>query len=167
MKPQGIAMGMNSKIRFAGWALCALAGFAASGAAFAQVKVNNVVFQEVAVRAADGSTSTELKPVTRVAPGGVVVYEITYRNGGQQTVNDFAINNPLPSELEYLGASVEPSVVSVDGGKTFAPLSDLTVAGENGNPRPARAGDVTNLRWTLASVNPGASGKVTFRARVR
>jgi hypothetical protein len=28
-------------------------------------------------------------------------------------------------------------------------------------------GDVTNLRWVVAQLAPGAKGKVTFRAKVK
>ena len=154
-----------------GWALVVLLGIGGLGAAQAQdskgVAVTNAVLQEVVVANPDGTTATKLEPATRVAPGGVVVYEISYLNGGSQAANDVAIDNPLPKELRYLDASVEPSAVSVDGGKRFAPLAELTVSGADGAPRPAQAADVTNLRWTIASIAPKGSGKVSFRAQVK
>ena len=84
-----------------------------------------------------------------------------------QPATDVAINNPVARELVFLDASVAPSAVSVDGGKRYAPLSELTVTGADGKPRPAQPADVTHLRWTIASVAPDASGKVSFRARVK
>jgi uncharacterized repeat protein (TIGR01451 family) len=154
-----------------GWALGVLLGLGGLGVAHAQdstpVTVTSAVFQEVVVASADGTTSTKLEPATRVAPGGVVVYEISYHNGGSQAASDVAINNPLPQELRYLDASVEPSAVSVDGGKHFAPLAQLTIAGADGATRPAQPADVTNLRWMIASVAPEGSGKVSFRAQVK
>lgn len=164
-------MGMNSKIRLAGWTLCVLAGIAVSGVALAQaagaVKVTNAVFQEVEVKAPDGKTVKKLVPATRATPGDEVVYEIGYRNDGADTATDLAIDNPLPREVTYISASKDPTVVSVDGGKKFGPLSQLTVTSPDGKTRPARASDITNLRWIVATLPGGASGKVTFRAAVK
>ncbi|HEY0310243.1 MAG TPA: hypothetical protein VGC43_03830 [Luteimonas sp.] len=153
-----------------GWAFGALLAFGVFGAAHAQaspIEVSSVAYQEVEVVAADGTRSIKLEPAARIAPGGVVVYEITYHNEAAQPATDVAINNPVARELVYLDASVAPSAVSVDGGKRFAPLSELTVTGADGKPRPAQPADVTHLRWTIASVAPDAGGKVSFRARVK
>ena len=164
-------MGMNSRIRLVGWALCVLAGISVSGFAFAQaagaVKITNAVFQEVQVKGPDGKITTKLVPATKAAPGDEVVYEIGYRNDGANTATELAINNPLPREVTFVSASKDPTVVSVDGGKTFGLLAQLTVPGPNGRPRQARASDITNLRWVLPTLPGGASGKLTFRATVK
>ena len=157
-------------IRSARWAI-ALAALLCMGAAQSQsggpLQISNAVYQEVEVQAADGTTSKKLVPAARVVPGGEVVYEISYANTGDQAASDIAINNPLPAEVAFVDAATEPSVVSVDGGATFGQLDQLTVADADGNVRAAQASDVTNLRWVIASLAPGASGKVTFRARVK
>jgi uncharacterized repeat protein (TIGR01451 family) len=164
-------MGMHSKIRFAGWALCVLAGVFACGAAFAQaaapITVSNAVYQEVDVKAPDGKVTKKRVPAVKVVPGGEVVYQISYRNNGNQPATDVAINNPLPKELVFLGAQDDPSAVSVDGGQTYGKLADLTVIDAQGQVRAAQPSDVTNLRWIVTSLAPGAGGTVTYRARVK
>jgi len=155
-----------SGIRLLGFAL----GLAVSGVVFAQdaspIQITNAVFQEVEVKAADGTVDKKLVPATAVVPGGEVVYEITYQNSGSDTATDVVINNPLPEELSYVGSSVRVDAFSVDGGKTFGKLADLKVETADG-PRAAEAADVTNLRWIVDSLAPGAKGVVGFRARVK
>ena len=46
-------------------------------------------------------------------------------------------------------------------------LAELTVAGPDGEPRPAQPSDVTHLRWVLPALPAGGEGAVSFRARVR
>lgn len=155
-----------SGIRLLGFAL----GLAVSGVVFAQdaspIQITSAVFQEVEVKAADGAVSKKLVPATAVVPGGEVVYEITYQNSGDDTATDVVIDNPLPEELSYVGSSVPVDAFSIDGGKTFGNLADLKVEGADG-PRAAEAADVTNLRWIVDSLAPGAKGMVGFRAKVK
>ena len=164
-------MGMNSKIRFAGWALCALAGVSAFGAnaqaAASPLHFTNAVYKEVEVKAADGKVSKKLVPAARAVPGDEVIYEIAYTNNGNETATDVAIDNPLPKEVAFVSAATAPTAVSVDGGKKFGQLAQLSVVGKDGATRPARADDVTNLRWVVPSLAGGASGKVAFRAKVK
>jgi uncharacterized repeat protein (TIGR01451 family) len=150
--------------------LCLIAGLAAFGSAFAQdggVVITNAVYQQVEVKAADGTVHKELAPVSRVVPGDEVIYELSYRNNGSQPATGVQINNPVSPELVFVQASVPPTMVSVDGGKTFGVLSELKVNGDDGVERPAQASDITNVRWILSTLEPGASGKVVYRARVR
>ncbi len=44
--------------------------------------------------------------------------------------------------------------VSVDGGAHWGRLGELTVAGDDGNQRPAGIDDVTHMRWVFARVAP-------------
>jgi uncharacterized repeat protein (TIGR01451 family) len=164
-------MGMNSKIRLAGWALCVLAGvsaFGASAQSASPIKVTNSVFQEVDVKAPDGKVSTKLVPAAKVVPGAEVQYSIEYTNTGKQAATDLAIDNPVPAQLVFMGADKTPTTqVSVDGGNHYGELGELTVRGADGKQREAQLSDVTNLRWIVSSLAPGASGKVWYRARVK
>ena len=58
-------------------------------------------------------------------------------------------------------------IVSVDGGKSFGTLSQLSVMAEDGGSRPADQADVTHVRWTLPSVAPGESGRLEYPAIIR
>jgi uncharacterized repeat protein (TIGR01451 family) len=164
-------MSSYDTIRKLGWALCVLAGLSAFGTSSAQASgalaIQNAVYQEIEVKAPDGKVTKKMVPAGKVVPGGEVVYEITYRNTGKDVATDIAINNPLAKEVTYVGASTAPTAVSVDGGAHFGALADLSVTGADGKPRKAQPADVTHLRWVVATLAPGASGKVEFRARVK
>jgi uncharacterized repeat protein (TIGR01451 family) len=170
--PQGIPVSKNNKVKGFGWTLGVLVGACLAGHAFAQaaspVHLTNAVYQEIDVKAKDGKVTRKLVPAARVVPGSEVVYEIAYSNDGTQNATGVTINNPVPKGLELVGEGVTPATsVSVDGGVTYGKLADLFVLDAKGEPRPARTADVTNLRWDLAQLAPGAKGKVTFRARVK
>jgi uncharacterized repeat protein (TIGR01451 family) len=164
-------MNTTGRFRKLGPALCLIAGLAAFGSGFAQdrgaLEVTNSVFQEVQVTAPDGTVATKLVPALKAVPGDEVVYEISYRNTGSDVATDIAIDNPLPQALTFVEAATAPTAVSVDGGKRFGNLADLTVTGADGEARVAQPSDITNLRWVVSRLAPGATGKVTFRARVK
>jgi uncharacterized repeat protein (TIGR01451 family) len=133
------------------------------------LELRNAVFQELDVKAADGTTHKERVPAAKVVPGTEVIYVITYHNVGKQPAADVVITNPIPDELAYRpeagpGPNAAPEV-SVDSGKTWGALASLTVKGPDGKPRPAQGGDVTHVRWKLAKpIKAGEEGSVSYRA---
>lgn len=117
--------------------------------------------------AADGSTTRVYSDPDRVIPGDHLLFLTDYRNSGSEAVANFVITNPLPAAVK-LSEDADPSLtVSVDGGASWGPLSQLTVALDDGSTRPAVHGDVTHIRWTLAEVAPGVSGTVEYPATIR
>ncbi len=165
-------MSKITKIHGFGWALGVLVGVCVAGHALAQaaspVTITNAVYQETDVKAPDGKVTRKLMPAAKVVPGSEVVYEIGYSNNGTQSATGVTINNPVPNGLELVSEGDTPATsVSVDGGVTYGKLAELFVLGKDGEPRPARMGDVTDLRWVVAQLAPGAKGKVTFRAKVK
>lgn len=165
-------MSKNSKVKSFGWTLGVLVAVCVAGHAFAQaaspVRLTNAVYQEVDVKAKDGKVTRKLVPAAKVVPGSEVVYEIAYSNNGTQSATGVTINNPVPKGLELVSEGETPTTaVSVDGGVTYGKLAELFVLDKGGEPRPARIADVTNLRWVVAQLAPGAKGKVTFRAKVK
>lgn len=115
----------------------------------------------------NGATRTELLPPDVVVPGDKLLFTTTYRNGGTEPVENFVATNPVPAAVA-VHASADPAlVVSVDGGTTWGVLADLTTTGEDGSSRPARHDDITHIRWTLARVEPGASGELQYPAIIR
>ena len=133
------------------------------------LELRNAVFQDVDVKAADGTTHKERVPAAQVVPGTEVIYVITYQNVGKEPASDVVITNPIPTELAYRpepqpGPSAAPEV-SVDAGKSWGALAKLVVTGDDGKPRPAQGGDVTHVRWKLrAPVKAGEQGSVSYRA---
>ena len=161
----------TSGTRLLGFALAILASHSMAGAAHAQaaspIRITNSAYQEVVVKADDGSVSKKLVPAARVVPGDDVVYELSYANHGDASASNVRLDNPVPKELVFVDAPIPPAVVSVDDGKHFAALDELTIPLADGTSRPAQPADITNLRWIVATLAPGASGKVVYRARVR
>jgi len=141
-----------------------------SARAASELRLTNAVFQEIEVKGDDGKIERKTIPAARVVPGTEVFYVISYQNAGDKAAEKIAITNPVPKELEYI-AAIGPSIaeeVSVDAGKNYGALTNLSVALPDGNTRPAKASDVTHVRWKLASaLKPGDEGKVSFRARLK
>lgn len=150
-------------------AACLLLAVAPAIAAQDTLELRNAVFQDVEVKADDGTTRKERVPAAQVVPGTEVIYVITYHNVGKQPASDVVITNPIPTELAYRpepepGPSSAPEV-SVDAGKSWGALAKLVVTGDDGKPRPAQGGDVTHVRWKLrAPVKAGEQGSVSYRA---
>lgn len=112
------------------------------------------------VEQAQPGRSLRLTPVPRRLRSGdriVVVVAVPAGVGAR-------LIQPMPHALRFTGALREPLAVSVDGGLTFGTLAALTVADVRGGERPARADDVTHLRWSLTGTKPT---RLSFRAVVR
>ena len=115
---------------------------------------------------ANGVEQTELVAPEVIVPGDRLIFGTDYANGGDQVVNDFVVTNPLPAAVR-LAEDADPSLtVSVDGGASWGQLADLMVTDEQGT-RAASHADVTHVRWTLATVDPGASGRLEYPAIIR
>lgn len=113
----------------------------------------------------NGATRTVYEQPGQVVPGDRLVFSTSYQNTSGAVVEDFVVTNPLPAPV----ALTEDGDfdVSVDGGKSFGRLATLSVTLEDGANRPAELADVTHVRWTLARLEPGASGSVTYFAVIR
>ena len=140
------------------------AGLTAPAAAQAAVALKGDV-KVVRQVTENGRTTEKLEDPTQVLPGDRLVFTTRYTNGGDKPVDDFVVTNPLPAPVKL--AKVDSFEVSVDGGKTFGALAALKATGADGKPRAAELGDVTHVRWRVASIAPGASGEVKYFAEVR
>ena len=150
----------------------------------ADVKIDSTIMVERIETTASGETVTKLlDPATvKVIPGDKLLFVNAYRNTGQNAVTGFVVNNPVHAAVALTEVVEDWALVSVDGGKNFGKLSELTVtetvatgteeSGETAAPvqtsRPAVASDVTHIRWVLTSpIAPGASGELRFRGIVK
>lgn len=147
--------------------LAPLAAFAANDIRFtstAEVEVQQVN--------AKGEKVLVRQPAQLLKPGEIAIYTNSFTNGGKQQAEKVVINNPVPANTEFLAGSATEAgfnlVFSVDKGKTFGKPSELTLPDGKGGQRPAEPKEYTNLRWTMqAPLQPGATGVVEFRVRVR
>ena len=102
-----------------------------------------------------------------VVPGNRLLFSTSYRNESATPVQNFVVTNPVPTGIAVAAQDAASLTVSVDGGKTWGKLAALSVKDARGVARPAQAGDVTHVRWTVASIAPGASGSVAYHAIVK
>jgi uncharacterized repeat protein (TIGR01451 family) len=148
----------------------ALALFAGTGRAGARegVTLRTIAQTEVTVVNEWGEKETRLTDAARVTPGTEVIYTIQWKNDGKAPAENVVITNPVPQAMVCRaidGAAEARVTVSIDGGKTFAPLAGLVVALPNGTTRPATPADCTHVRWSFPRpVAPGMLGEVRFRA---
>jgi len=142
-----------------------------AGAALAQpqaVSLETRIFVETFATAPDGAVERQLKPAEVVVPGDRLVYVLRYRNNGTRPASEFVVTNPLPATVEFAGDESPGAEMSVDGGKAYGPLTQLTVSEPGGATRAARRPDVTHIRWRIpGAVAPKAGGEVMFKARLK
>lgn len=139
----------------------------------ADVKIDSKIMVERIETQESGETITTLvDPASvKVVPGDKLLFINTYRNTGQSAVTGFVVNNPVHAAVALIEVAEDWALVSVDGGRNFGKLAELSVT-ETGEPeqtnRPAIASDVTHIRWVLAApIAPGASGDLRFRGIVK
>ena len=124
------------------------------------VKIDSLIKVERTVQSENGENATEL-----IDPATVIN---RYQNSGDQAVTGFVVNNPVHKAVSFVEVLEDWALVSVDGGKTFGKLADLSVADGEQASRPAVASDVTHIRWILPKpIAPGASGELRFRGTVK
>jgi uncharacterized repeat protein (TIGR01451 family) len=137
-----------------------------------EIKFTSVAEIEVQQVNAKGENVLVRQPAKLLKPGEIAIYTNSFTNGGKQPAEKVVINNPVPANTEYLGGSATETgfalVFSVDQGKTYGKPGELTVPDGKGGKRPAEPKEYTNLRWTMqAPLQPGATGVVEFRVRVK
>jgi uncharacterized repeat protein (TIGR01451 family) len=148
-----------------------------SGTAGAQdgLKMVSGIFQKIEGGGSGQPAKRETVNIADIKPGAVLAYVITYRNTGDQPIKNAVVAHPVPEELEYIstsfvkgGDSQAAFEVSVDEGKSYGDLSRLSITQPDGTPRPARAKDVTAVRWTIQSgVGAKEDAFVSIRGKVK
>ncbi|MFK7887071.1 MAG: hypothetical protein AB8G16_09440 [Gammaproteobacteria bacterium] len=142
--------------------------FVASALA-APIAVQTVAEKEIRALDADGKIKTSLVPADAVVPGDQVVYTVTFTNNGDEPAASIVVTDPVPEQMRYVdGSAFGPGTditFSIDGGNSFATVDTLTVTDANGASRPARASDITHIRWGFRHVlAPGERGYARFKA---
>lgn len=102
-----------------------------------------------------------------VVPGDRLVFGTRFANRGTAPIERFVVSNPVPASVRVTGEIDPATLVSVDGGKTWGKLAELAIAQADGSRRAALPDDVTNVRWVLPEIAPGASGTLEFPVTVR
>lgn len=131
------------------------------------ISLSGSVMHETVSFDASGKEVTELVEPNTIVPGDRLIFGTDYNNGSDEAVDNFVVTNPLPPAVRLAPDADTTLIVSVDGGKSFGTLSQLSVLAEDGGSRPADQADVTHVRWTLPSVAPGESGRLEYPAIIR
>lgn len=131
------------------------------------VAVNGDIKAEKQVAGADGKVSVALVEPESFLPGDRLVFGQNYTNTSTEIVTNFTITNPLPEAVRLAPDADSSLDVSVDGGKTWGKLAAVSVKNSDGTTRSATHADVTHVRWVLATIAPGTSGRVAFPVIIR
>lgn len=161
-------MKTNVKSAFAAIIIAALS---LPGAALAQagdqVQLSGDVMLVQSSVDAEGREVTELVEPATIVPGDRLVFGTDYANAGDEAMTNFVVTNPVPAAVRLAPDANSDLVVSVDGGEEYGTLSTLNVVLDDGTQRAANHADVTHIRWTIASIAPGESGRVEYPAVIR
>jgi uncharacterized repeat protein (TIGR01451 family) len=117
--------------------------------------------------ALDKEGKEKLAAADEAKPGDLLQYEAVYRNESKAAVKGLEATVPIPAGLELLSDSAKPAGASAStDGKDFAavPLMTKPAGAEAAIPVPLAA--YRALRWTIPQLAPGATARVTLRARV-
>lgn len=150
--------------------LLACATMLPSAAALAadHVALDNDVFVERVRTDAAGKRRILLEEPKAVVPGDRLVFVLRYRNDGARPADRLVVTNPMPAAVRFADAGGARPLVSVDGGRQWGSLSELTVAETDGTRRAAQPADVTHVRWAFDKPVPaGGTGKLLFRGVVK
>jgi hypothetical protein len=112
------------------------------------------------VEKADGLTRS-LRQASQLSRGDRVVTILTWQK--QRGGGGFTVVNPLPRKVSYQGSSREDEEVSVDGGRTWGRIGELTIGSRYASPE-----DVTHVRWHVDPRQAAVGqGRIAYSAIVR
>lgn len=160
---------------FIGFAFATFSSAHAQEAAQSQVSLSSEVFIERTEIDADGNEQIMLKTPKDVVviPGDRLKFILSYSNNTGQDVTGFKATNPIPSAVAFIDAREDWAQVSVDGGKNWGKLEDLTVETRDESAgtivtRAASNLDVTHVRWVFNdSIANGAKGELSYNGTVK
>lgn len=126
--------------------------------------VKALLTQQRVVKNKNGSES--LEDASKVKPGDILEYKVTYTNNTAQPIKNLVANLPIPQGLDYQPRSAKPGV-----GVTFATSAGVYGAeplirkyGLKTEPVPYE--DYRQLRWSLSELPAHGVSVVSARARV-
>lgn len=129
------------------------------------VRFASDVFVERFVSAPGGRSARVLERAERLRPGDRVIFVV---NWTVQRGREFTVTNPMPRSVAFQRSVDGEQEVSVDGGRNWGRMEDLTVRDSGGDLRMATPEDVTHLRWRVPGTQAQrGSGQLTYRGVVR
>ena len=149
-----------------------LTSFVATAQETGTIRIQTSADVEIIETDASGETVTRLEQASKVVPGDIVIYTVSFSNTGSEPAENVVITNPVPRHMEYVeGTAFGPGAdisFSIDGGQSWGTPDELVVTALDGSQRPAQAADYTDIRWILRNeLQPGAQGFARFRTRLQ
>lgn len=147
---------------------------AQSGDSSRVVLTSDALIERVEV-GANGKEHSSLKKPSEVivTPGDRVVFTLKYKNQSGVPATGFRATNPMPGPVQFVGVVEDWAEVSVDGGKNWGKLANLTVKAKSADGltdivRAAAVEDVTHVRWVFPSaIPPGGEGTLSYRGVIK
>lgn len=116
---------------------------------------------------ANGKSRRILATARHITRGDRLIVVMHYKNDGSSPVDGFAITNPVPASVR-IDLQDANMLVSVDHGRNWGRIDQLSVPTGLGGTRRATPDDVTHVRWAVPQpVRPGDTGQISYRAIVR
>ena len=155
--------------------LLAFAGSAIGASALAQekpVKVESEISAYTIVTDEEGNEIRET--ASKVSPGGIIEYELRYRNVSEDALSNFVILGDVPDATQYLSAQPLGEALAIfevsveDIGWATPPVIRYVDDGD-GVLRPVDVPEeeFEALRWRLAEpITPGEEVSATYRIKV-
>lgn len=148
--------------------------FSASAFAAPEISLTILAEKEITETTASGETVTRRVPATETVPGDVLMYTITYRNGGDEAARNVQLDNPIPDNTRYLDNSAwgdgSDILFSITGDSSFKKPGSLTyqVKTADGNTVEQRASpeQYDAIRWIVTEVPAGSEGRAGFSVTV-
>lgn len=149
-----------------------LTSFVATAQETGTIRIQTSADVEIIETDASGETVTRLEQASKVVPGDIVIYTVSFSNTGSEPAENVVITNPVPRHMEYVeGTAFGPGAdisFSIDGGQSWGAPEELVITALDGSQRPAQASDYTDIRWILRNeLQPGAQGFARFRTRLQ
>jgi hypothetical protein len=137
--------------------LVALAAPVAASASAPAIVTSSAVY----VERRDAASTRQLETSDRFGKGERVVTILHWqRRAGS---GSFTITNPVPRALAYQQSSRRGEQVSVDGGRSWGRLGELTIGTRLASPE-----DVTHVRWHIPAESAARGrGQIAYSGIVR
>ena len=142
------------------------------GAAASALTTDHKVYKEIKTETPAGDVSITRELTDRVTPGENVIYALAFENDHSETVTGMVLTMPIPSQVAYIEGSAETqmaiSTYSADNGGTYAPRDSVMTIDQDGSLRPAKAEELTHVRWKVTErIAPQRGGELSFKARLK
>lgn len=130
------------------------------------------VYKEVRTELPSGEIALTRAEAKLVTPGENVIYALEFENDKAEPAGDIVLTMPIPSDVAYIEGSAETQIASLtysaDNGDSFMPRDAVMTIDTDGSMRPAKAEELTHIRWTVTQkIAPSEGGELSFKGQLK